>query len=138
MVADALLVLLRWVHGLAAIAFLGWILVYLIEGQARGQNVASAGRFKEVAEITLVVFLASGAVLTFDRLSHGAGGVYAALLALKVLFGAVAYQFAFRWRRAGLAASSGDGQVSLAFGAGAVLLSAVLIGVFESGLRGNP
>ncbi len=135
-VADVLLVLLRWLHALAAIGFLGWSLVYLIEGSPRGQNVAAERRFKEVTEITLVVFLATGAVLTFDRLSRGAGGVYAVVLALKVLFGVVTYQFAFRWRRAGLLPSGREGRVVLVFGTGAVLLAAVLKGVFESGLSG--
>ncbi len=132
---DALLALLRALHALAAIAFLGWVLVHLLDGESHQHNGAAARRFKEVTEVTLLVFLATGAVLTFDRLSRGAGGQYAALLALKVASGAVAYQYAFRWRRIGLRPSSLDGRIVLVFGTGAVLLAAVLKGVFESGLR---
>ncbi len=137
LVADALLILLRWLHALAAVAFLGWVLVLLMEGAPQVQNVRGAHRFKEVTEITLVVFLASGAILSFDRLSHGAGNLYAALLALKILGSVGAYQFAFRWRRAGLPSASLDGRIVLILGAGTVLLAAMLKGVFESGLRGE-
>ncbi len=135
--AYALLVLLRWLHAVAAIAFLGWAAVYLMDGLPQQQNVLAGRRFKEVTEITLLVFLATGAVLTFDRLSKGAGSVYAAVLAVKVLLAVLAYQFAFRWRRAGLSAISPDGRLVLVFGAGAVLLAAVLKGVFDSGVSGN-
>ena len=132
--AEALLVVLRWLHGLAAIAFLGWSAVLWLDGPAPEKTAASQ-RFKEVTEVTLLVFLASGAILTFDRLSHGAGGLYAGILAAKVLLGAVAYQYAFVWRRRGLAVGAPDGRTVLLAGAAAVLLAAVLKGVFESGVR---
>jgi uncharacterized membrane protein len=155
--AEALLVILRWLHGLAAIAFLGWSAVLWLDGPAASgssqqldgpaasgsshqldgaPSSASSQRFKEVTELTLLVFLATGAILTFDRLSHGAGGLYAVILAAKVLLGAVAYQFAFVWRRHGLAVGAPDGRNVLISGAGAVLLAAVLKGVFEGGVRG--
>ena len=132
--AEALLVVLRWLHGLAAIAFLGWSSVLWLDGPAPDKTAASQ-RFKEVTEVTLLVFLATGAILTFDRLSHGAGGLYAGILAAKVLLGAVAYQYAFVWRRRGLAVGAPDGRTVLLAGAAAVLLAAVLKGVFESGVR---
>ncbi len=133
--AEALLVVLRWLHGIAAIVFLGWSAVLWLDGPPRGDSDQARQRFKEVTELTLLVFLATGAVLTFDRLSLGAGGVYAAILALKVLCGAVAYQYAFRWRRVGLPVGALDGRIVLIFGALTVLLAAVLKGVFDSGVR---
>jgi hypothetical protein len=108
-----------------------------LEGAPRGDGSAARQRFKEVTELTLLVLLATGAVLTFDRLSRGAGSVYAAILALKVACAAVAYQFAFRWRRAGLPVGGLDGKVVLLFGAATVLLAAILKGVFEVGLVGT-
>jgi uncharacterized membrane protein len=132
--AEGLLVLLRWLHAMAAVVFLGWSAVLWVDGPAPEKTAASQ-RFKEVTEVTLLVFLATGAILTFDRLSRGAGGTYAAILAAKVLLGAVAYQFAFLWRRRGLAVGAPDGRIVLIAGAGAVLLAAVLKGVFESGVR---
>jgi hypothetical protein len=133
--AEALLIALRWLHGIAAIVFLGWSAVLWLDGPPGGDQPAARRRFKEVVELTLLVFLATGAVLTFDRLSRGAGGVYAAVLALKVACSVVAYQYAFRWRRVGLPVGALDGRIVLIFGAVTVLLAAVLKGVFDSGLR---
>ena len=87
------------------------------------------------AALTLLVFLATGAILTFDRLSRGAGGVYAGVLALKVVCSIVAYQYAFRWRRVGLPVGALDGRMILIFGTATVFLAAVLKGVFDSGVR---
>ena len=105
-----------------------------LDGPPRGDIPAARQRFKEVTELSLLVLLATGVVLTFDRLSHGAGGIYAGVLALKVAFAAVTYQFAFRWRRTGLPVQSLDGRMLLIFGAATVLLAAVLKGVLESGV----
>ena len=131
--AEALLVALRWLHALAAIVFLGWSAVLWLDGPPRADLTAARQRFKEVTELTLLVFLATGAVLTFDRLSHGAGNGYAAVLALKVVCSVVVYQYAFRWRRVGLPVGALDGRIVLIFGAATVLLTAVLKGVFDSG-----
>jgi hypothetical protein len=133
--AEALLVVLRWLHGIAAIVFLGWSAVLWLDGPPRGDVSLARQRFKEITELTLLMFLATGAVLTFDRLSRGAGSIYAVVLALKVVCSVVAYQFAFRWRRVGLPVGGLDGRVVLIFGAATVFLAAVLEGVFDSGVR---
>ena len=133
--AEALLVVLRWLHALAAIVFLGWSAVLWLDGPPAGESGQPSKRFKEVVELTLLMFLATGAVLSVDRLSRGAGGLYAGVLALKVLCGAVAYQYAFRWRRVGLPVSGLDGRIVLISGSAAVLLAAILKGVFDSGVR---
>jgi hypothetical protein len=133
--AEALLVVLRWLHAVATIVFLGWSLVLWLDGPPRGDSAGARQRFKEVIELTLLVFLATGAVLSFDRLSRGAGAVYAVLLALKVACGVVAYQYAFRWRRVGLPVGSLDGRIVLISGVATVLLAAALKGVFDSGVH---
>jgi hypothetical protein len=132
--AEGLLVVLRWLHAAATIVFLGWSAVLWLDGPPRGDVPAARQRFKEITELSLLVLLATGAVLTFDRLSHGAGGIYAGVLALKVAFAAVTYQFAFRWRRMGLPVGGLDGRMLLVFGAATVFLAAVLKGVLESGV----
>jgi hypothetical protein len=132
--AEGLLVVLRWLHAAASIVFLGWSAVLWLDGPPRGDPSAARQRFKEITELTLLVFLATGAVLTFDRLSRGAGGLYAAVLALKVACAVVTYQFAFRWRRVGLPVGGLDGRILLIFGAATVFLAAVLKGVSESGV----
>jgi uncharacterized membrane protein len=135
--AEALLVILRWLHALAAIGFLGWSAVLWLDGPGQDPPVASQ-RFKEVTELSLVVFLATGAILSFDRLSHGAGGGYATVLAVKVLSAVLAYQYAFVWRRRSLSAGLPEGRAVLLFGAAAVLLAAILKEIFERALvRGD-
>jgi hypothetical protein len=133
--AEALLVVLRWLHAIASIGFLGWSAVLWLDGPPRGDPAAARQRFKEITELSLLIFLATGAILTFDRLSRGAGNLYAGLLALKVVCAVVAYQYAFRWRRVGLPVGGLDGRVVLIFGAATVFLAAVLKGVFDSGVR---
>jgi hypothetical protein len=132
--AEILLIALRWLHALASIVFLGWSAVLWLDGAPRGDPSAARVRFKEVTELSLLVFLATGAILTFDRLSLGAGWAYAGVLALKVACAVVAYQFAFRWRRVGLPVGGLDGRVLLVFGAVTVLLAAVLKGIFDGGV----
>jgi hypothetical protein len=135
--AEGLLVVLRWLHAAATIAFLGWSAVLWLDGPPRADVPAARQRFKEVTELTLLVLLATGAVLTFDRLSHGAGALYAAVLAVKVACAVATYQFAFRWRRVGLPVGGLDGRLVLIFGAATVFLAAVLGGVFESGVSSS-
>jgi hypothetical protein len=132
--AEALLVVLRWLHAIASIVFLGWSAVLWLDGPTRGDPSAARQRFREITELTLLVFLATGAVLSFDRLSRGAGGVYAAVLGVKVLCAVATYQFAFRWRRVGLPVGALDGRIVLIFGAATVFLAAVLKGVSDSGV----
>jgi hypothetical protein len=132
--ADALLIVVRWVHGLAAVVFLGWTLVLLAGRPASGDD-SIVRRYKDVVEITLVVFLASGALLAFDRLSQGAGTLYAGLLVLKLALSVTAFQLAFQWRRRGLVPDSPHGRLVLGFGAAAVLVAAAMLEVFEYGLR---
>ena len=105
-----------------------------LDGPPASDVARARQRYKEVTELSLVVFLATGAILSFDSLSRGAGGWYAAVLAVKVGCAAVAYQYAFRWRRVGLPLGAPDGRVVLIAGAATVLLAAVLKGVFASGL----
>jgi uncharacterized membrane protein len=135
LLAEALLVVLRWLHAIASVVFLGWSAVLWLDGPPRDDSSAARQRFKEITELTLLVFLATGVILTFDRLSRGAGNLYAAVLVLKVVCAVVMYQFAFRWRRVGLPVGSLDGRVVLVFGAATVFLAAVLKGVFDSGVR---
>src|SRR5215216_1521746 len=120
---------------MAAIVFLGWSVILWLDGPPRADAFAARQRFKEVTELSMLVFLATGVVLTFERLSNGAGSGYALVLALKVGCAVVAYQYAFRWRRIGLPVGALDGRMVLISGAATVLLAAVLKGVFESGIR---
>jgi putative copper export protein len=105
---DALLVLIRWLHGLAAVAWIGSIMYELlvIPGNLADQLPSSAiDRMRaartEIAQASLFTFLATGAVLTFDRLSQtGADTAYVGTLALKIALSIAMFQVAFRARDA--------------------------------------
>ena len=62
--------------------------------------VAREDAMREIAQTSLLVFLISGAILTFDRLSRGAATAgYVSLLGAKLLLSVAMFQVAFRFRR---------------------------------------
>jgi uncharacterized membrane protein len=149
-------VVIRWAHAVAAVAWVGGSLFYLLAlrpalsstGADPRIEPAIAARFKEIVETSLVVLLVSGAVLTFDRLTSGAaGGLYLAVLTAKVSLALVmcwlTWELGWAGRRRRPAARA-HGAVSrwlspprltLLLGLGVVLLAVVLRELFEAGLR---
>jgi len=105
---DLLLVATRWLHGVAAVVWIGAVLfeLYALRPALADELPASAEQAldavtSEIIQTSLVVFLITGAILTFERLSHGAAeALYVWLLALKVLLAVAMYQVALRFRRA--------------------------------------
>ena len=103
-VRDWFLLALRLAHALAAAVWLGGGVYYLLivrpavreRGDEARSLLAGAQRaFGEWAQVTTVTMLATGAVLTFDGLSSGRGGlIYAALLAIKILAALAAFWMA--------------------------------------------
>lgn len=160
---EALIVLMRWAHALAAIVWLGGgAYATLIlgprlreaadEGEA-GAVVArvgaAAGReFGRWVNAAIVVFIVSGVLLTFDRLAgRGATAEYGIVLALKIglalwMFGIAQGLGRRRKRRpaAGRAAAVrqflGSPRLLLWLGAITVLLAAILKAIYEATLRG--
>jgi len=137
--ADLLLVLIRWLHGLAAVAWIGAILYELIviPGDLLTKlDVATRERMRlaraEVTQASLVAFLTTGAVLTFDRLSRaGADGAYVGVLALKVALSVAMFQIAFRSRAAGGAERTVALRWLAILGVLILLLAALLKTLFE-------
>jgi hypothetical protein len=139
---DALLVLIRWLHGLAAVAWMGSIFYELlvIPGNAADQlpntvvDRMRAARV-EIAQASLVAFLATGVVLAFDRLSQtGANTAYAAVLALKIALSIAMFQIAFRTRDASGTARFEALRWLAAIGGLIMLLAALLKSLFERAL----
>ncbi len=93
-VGDLFLVVVRWVHLVAAAAWIGGSLFYLLAlrpalrsapDSGRKVNVATATEFRAWVDTCIFVLLATGVILTFNRLSHEVVGVpYAATLAAKI------------------------------------------------------
>jgi uncharacterized membrane protein len=100
---------MRWLHGAAAIVWIGGALFELLilprgadEGLSEAGRQRLQGARRDVEQTSLFVFLVSGVILAFDRLSHNAaGGAYALVLGLKLVIVVAVFQLAFRLRRPG-------------------------------------
>ena len=139
---DLLLVAIRWLHATAAVVWIGAVVFELIAirpafgdgmpGEARATLDAAT---REIVQTALVVFLLSGAILTFERLTrNAAGAVYVALLGLKLVLAVAMFQVAFRFRRA----SGGRRILGLrwvtALGLSILFVAALLKSVYERAL----
>jgi uncharacterized membrane protein len=98
---DWLLLGLRLAHALAAAVWLGGGVYFLLilrpalreRGDEARSLMGDAQRaFGEWAQVATLTMIATGAVLTFDRLSSGRGGLtYATLLAAKIVAALAAF-----------------------------------------------
>jgi uncharacterized membrane protein len=136
---DLLLVAMRWLHSLAAVVWIGSVIHELLftptlADGTRADALAGATA-KEIVETSLVVFLVTGAILTFERLSRGAAGAsYVAVLGIKILLAVAMFQLAFRFRRAtGRARALGLRWLS-GLGVAILLLAALLKAIYERAL----
>ena len=93
-VSDLFLLIVRWVHLVSATAWVGGSIFYLLvlrpalrksPESGREINIAVADEFRALVDTTIFVLLASGVILTFNRLTPGVIGVqYVAVLGLKI------------------------------------------------------
>ena len=93
-VGDLFLVVVRWAHLVAATAWIGGSLFYLLAlrpalrsapESGHHVNVAAATEFRAWVDTCIFGMLATGVILTFNRLTPGVVGVpYAATLAAKI------------------------------------------------------
>lgn len=108
---DLLLLVMRWLHAMAAVVWVGAICFELFvvlpawtadEGGPPGAIVARFdATMREVVQTALIVFLVSGAMLTFERLSRGAADTtYAVTLGVKIVLSLAMFQVGYRFRGA--------------------------------------
>lgn len=93
-VGDVFLLLVRWVHLVAATAWIGGGLFYVLvlrPAAKRSPNgprmvtAVTAAEFRALVDTSIFVLLATGIILTFNRLTPGIVGVpYAATLSAKI------------------------------------------------------
>jgi uncharacterized membrane protein len=93
--SELFLLIVRWSHLVSATAWLGGSLFYLLvlcpalrraPDAARTINEAVAAEFRVIVETCMFVLLATGVILTFNRLTPGVAGVpYAATLTVKIV-----------------------------------------------------
>ncbi len=96
--SDAFILVVRWLHVTAAVAWIGGCIFYIAvlrpsrgRGDGTGQQPRRAApeRFRALVDLCIVVLVASGAILAFDRLTDDAATVaYVIVLAVKVALSA--------------------------------------------------
>ena len=157
-VGETLRLAIRWVHAVAAVAWVGGSLFYAtalgpaLRGASVGLEVERAVtvRFREVVEASLVALLVTGVLLSFERLSSPAvGAAYVAVLAVKLALALamcwLAWELGWARRRRSAASRAARRQrtwprwlapsrLVLALGLAVMLLAIVLRQLFEAGL----
>ena len=143
-VRELILVAVRWSHAAAAAALVGGGAFYLAilapalrQGGAAGEPIrmrAGAG-FKGLVDLSFVVFVISGALLTFERFSSGAATTaYVIVLGLKLVISVLLFRWAFQVRR-GRHWDSLEARLMVGSGFLVILLASVLKTLYETGLR---
>ncbi len=149
MVLDIFRVLIRWLHLVAGVAWVGGSLFYLlivipVTREANGAALRALlpeldKRFRELIQLSIAVLIVSGVVITFDRLQLEPGSPYVLTLGVKIVLAVwmfvLAQDLASRGRRRVIerrthqlpAASKGPSTtLILALGLGILLLSDIL------------
>ena len=104
---DIFLLVVRWLHLVSAAAWVGGSIFYLIvlrpalrrspEG-SRLINMATAAEFRALVETCVYVLIATGVILTLNRLTPGVvGAPYVATLGVKIALSV--WMFALAWSR---------------------------------------
>ncbi|MBI2911511.1 MAG: hypothetical protein HYY05_05160 [Chloroflexi bacterium] len=134
---DLTRLLLRWAHSLAAVAWLGGGLFYLLT-----RADAGPATLRELFRVAVAIFLATGAILTFDRLTQPhLPSLYPPLLGLKIALSLALFAFIAsqppRQHGASSAQSAWSSRpmvLALATGALIYLLAIALKLLYEQGL----
>ena len=101
------MLMVRWLHVVSAVAWVGGSLFYLLVLRPASRRApaaanllgeAAATEFRALVDTCIIVLIVTGGVLTFHRLeSASVGAAYVLVLAAKVALAAV--MFALAWRR---------------------------------------
>ena len=147
-------VIVRTVHILAAAAWVGGNILYLVAvipalrsgGPAAGVGAQIAAHFRRLVNICVGVLLLTGAYLAFDRLtSTSLGWPYLVVLGLKIIVALAMFVLAIyigqsnirRLAKRTTRLSKAAPQLVLALGILVFLLSALLTGLFEASITPN-
>ena len=139
---DLFLILMRWLHASVAVVWIGaiWFELFVVApAWASTPPPEILARFdaamREIVQTALVVFLVSGAILTFERLSRGAAGsTYVTLLGVKIVLSVIMIQVGFRFRGARAQRRIRGLRIMAALGLVILLLATVLKWLYERAL----
>ena len=154
--AEAFLLVVRWLHVIAAAAWVGGGILYWVvvrpairSGDSTGLLARFAGQeFGQLVGICMWTLVITGLVLAFDRLSEETGTVtYAAVLSAKVLLAGWMFLIVQTRRRRGAEGTSRRGwgkvanalehvNMTVVLGLVVLVLSDVLRWLVERGLEG--
>ncbi len=159
-VVDWILVVIRWGHALAAVAWVGGGIFYLLvlrpavrrsQGMPPETGVAIRDEFRGLVTTAIAVLLLSGAILSVARLTSGAATVpYAIVLGVKIALALYMFYVARIVRRGDYEAGQDTGgalirrvarrcsspMALLVIGIAVIGLSDVLAMLFEDALMG--
>ncbi len=162
--ADWFLLLIRWLHGLAAVAWVGGSIFFLVvlrpalKGmhQEAALNRIAGQEFRNLVDTAIWVLLVTGVILAINRLTFGyASGAYGAVLGVKIALAVwMFYLVWFRQRRSAnvppqpsdaptpallrtARATFSATNLILILGVVVLLLADILQGLFERGIAGG-
>ncbi len=143
-------VLLRLAHAVAAALWVGGGAYYVLalrpslrhaDPDARALGQAAQAEFGEWASVATIILIATGVVMTFDKLSNGYGTtVYVILLGVKIVAAVAAFWLtgtfvrAARTRRARKSTLLNRSWVVLTLGTAAFVIGIVLSVVYPTGI----
>lgn len=162
--ADWFLLLIRWLHALAAVAWIGGSIFFLAvlrpalrnTPQATALNRIAGQEFRNLVDTAIWVLLVTGAILSINRLTSGyASGTYGLVLGAKIAL--AVWMFYLVWFRQRRSTPSPDQEqkrgapfllrsartafsatnLILILGIVVVLLADILREVFERGIQGR-
>jgi len=133
---------MRTLHSAAAMVWIGAICFELLVmlpalGDEPTERLLSNvdAAMREIVQTSLVVFLVSGALLTFERLSRGAADMtYVAILVVKIALAVAMFQVGFRLRGRRGAARVVSLRWLAGLGVTILLLAAILKWLYERAL----
>ena len=107
--SEGLLLLVTWLHGMAAVAWVGGGILYVVAIRPQQKSYGSSGQipyfvslglFRHLVDVCIAILIVTGVILLFDKLSDSVtGGLYLSVLAVKV--GLSLWMFAIARRRWG-------------------------------------
>jgi len=155
-VSEVLFLLIRWIHSVAAVAWVGGGLFYLLilrpylRRTSNGIEVAVGRDFRTLVTIAMGILLVTGSIMTFERLGSGLIGTpYVIVLAMKIVL-AIYMFYLVRFVRLQTRRNSAEprsaryklwtsalfsGTTMVILGISVFLLADILSTIFEAGLK---